>query len=98
MGIIKNCVTAGDYKGADIVVKGIVKRKAHLITRGLLFQKDIELNKKTVDRIEVIDKSQLALDFVGTQTVQAVIYFKNGKKSMVSLYAETYQFLNSELF
>ena len=97
MGIIRNYVTAGDYKGADIVLKGVIKKKAHLVTRGL-FKKDIELNNKTVDHIELVDKSQLALDFVGTQTVQAIIHFRNGKKSMVILYATTYQFLNSEVF
>ena len=97
MGILRNLVTAGDYKGADIKVKGTIFPKAHLITQGL-FSKDIVLNKQSVERIELIDKSQRALDFVGTQTVQAVICFRNGKKSMVLLTAEMYQFLNSAVF
>ena len=97
MGILRNLVTAGDYKGADIEIKGVFKKKAHLVTRGL-FKKDIELNNKTVDHIELVDKSQLGLDFMGTQTVQAIIHFRDGKKSMVTLYADTYQFLNSEVF
>lgn len=97
MGLLRDVVTAGDYKNADIKIKGLFNPKAHLITRSL-FSKDIELNKKSVERIELIDKSQRGLDFVGTQTVQAVIHFRNGKKSMVLLTAETYQFLNSAVF
>jgi len=97
MGVLRNYVTAGDYKGANIVAKGVINKKAHLITLGL-FSRDILLNNQTVDHIELVDKSQRALDFVGSQTVQAIIYFKNGKKSMVLLTAEMYQFLNSAVF
>lgn len=84
MGLLRDVVTAGDYKNADIKIKGLFNPKAHLITRSL-FSKDIELNKKSVERIELIDKSQRGLDFVGTQTVQAVIHFRNGKKAWFCL-------------
>lgn len=95
MGWITNRVTAGDYKDADIKIK---HGKPRLIKKGILITTDIELNKKTIDHIELVDKTQTVFDFVGTQTAQVAIYFKNGKKSLIQISGDMHQALNAALF
>lgn len=97
MGLMINRVSAGDYKDADLKLKGF-SNKVMLIKKGFLKNTEIEINKKTVDHMELIDKSQTAFDFVGTQTIQAALYFKDGKKSLCSLDAIMYQKINEKLF
>lgn len=97
MGIFTNRVIAGDYKDADIKLKGLTN-KVILKKKGLLTKTEFFIDKRVVDHMELVDKSQTAFDFVGTQTIQAAIYFKNGKKSLCQLDAITYQKINEKLF
>lgn len=96
MGIVNNRVNAGDYKDANIKIKGF-GNKVVLIKYGFITKK-IELNKKTVDHIELIDKSQTVFRALGLQTCQVAIYFKDGKKSLAVMDSEIYQRLNEILF
>lgn len=97
MGVISNRITAGDYKDADIKLKGFGKQVV-LVKTGLFKDTKIILNKDTVDHIELIDKSQSMFDFIGAQTAQVKIYFKDGKKSLASMQTDIYQQLNEILF
>lgn len=97
MGMVTNRVTAGDYKDANIKLKNFGKRLV-MIKSGLLITKEIELSKKTIDHVELIDKSQSMFDYVGMQTSQVSIYFKNGKKSLAIMDSHIYQKLNELLF
>lgn len=77
MGIACNNVLSGDYKNGDLNLKGFRNDKIVLIHRGLLGKTEIEINKKTVERINVVNRQY--------QQNCVEIYFKNGKKSMVTV-------------
>lgn len=77
MGVACNNVISGDYKNGDIKLKGLRNDKVILVQRGLIGKTEIELNKSTVERINVINRQY--------QQNGVEIYFKNGKKSMVTV-------------
>lgn len=91
-----NFVTAGSYKGGVIKIKGL-KRKVVLNT-SFPFYLSIELNKKNVDRIEIIEQSKGTAGFLNYSKAQIAIYFKNGKKSLAEVDPEIYKRLNELLF
>ena len=94
MGLMVDNVIAGDYKGANIKVKGLKNDKLILIHKTFLGKKEITLNKNTVDMVNV--KSQSTV--VGTSNFQVEIIFKNGKKSLVELSEYAYKTLMSSLY
>ena len=72
-------VTAGDYKGANIIYKAF-SEKIYLEAKGILAGKTkVELNKKTVRKMEVKGQSQTGV----VTDYQVVIYFADGKKSQM---------------
>ena len=77
MGVACNNVISGDYKNGDIKLKGLRNDKVILVQRRLIGKTEIELNKSTVERINVINRQY--------QQNGVEIYFKNGKKSMVTV-------------
>ena len=89
MGLLCNNVIGGDYKGGDVKVKGFRNDKIFIIYRGLLGKKEIPLNKNTVERMEIINKQY--------QQNGVEIYFKNGKKSMLSVDNDTLNILHTVL-
>lgn len=94
MGLIRNMVTAGDYKGANIIYKAF-SEKIYLEAKGILAGKiKVELNKKTVRKMEVKGQSQTGV----VTDYQVVIYFADGKKSQVILEALIYNKLSAKLF
>ena len=94
MGLIRNIVTAGDYKGANIKYKAF-SEKIILENKGFLSGKEtIELDKKTIRKVEVMSKSQTGV----VTDYQVTIYFKNGKKSLAILEAIIYNKLTAKLF
>nr|WP_157949548.1 hypothetical protein [Massilistercora timonensis] len=94
MGLIRNMVTAGDYKGANIIYKAF-SEKIYLEAKGILAGKTkVELNKKTVRKMEVKGQSQTGV----VTDYQVVIYFADGKKSQVILEALIYNKLSAKLF
>ena len=94
MGLIRNMVTAGDYKGANIIYKAF-SDKIYLEAKGILAGKTkVELNKKTVRKMEVKGQSQTGV----VTDYQVVIYFADGKKSQVILEALIYNKLSAKLF
>lgn len=97
MGVFTDKVVNGDYKNGDIKVKSF-GNKVFLVKSGFLKDVKIEINKNTVKSIEVVDRTQGLLDYVGTQTVQAVINFKDGKRSMIEVSGVTYQAINRAMF
>ena len=90
MGIACNNVIAGDYKNGDIKLKGLRNDKVVLIKKGLLGKDEIVLNKSTVDHIVVVNRQY--------QQNGVEIYFKNGKKSMVTVDNEVLNKINAALF
>jgi len=97
MGVFTDKVVNGDYKDGDIKVKNFGS-KVFLVKSGFLKDVKIEINKNTVKSIEVVDRTQGLLDYVGTQTVQAIINFKDGKRSMIEVSGVTYQAINRAMF
>lgn len=94
MGLIRNMVTAGDYKGANIIYKAF-SEKIYLEAKGILAGKTkVELNKKTVRKMEVKGQSQTGV----VTDYKVVIYFADGKKSQVILEALIYNKLSAKLF
>lgn len=94
MGLIRNMVTAGDYKGANIIYKAF-SEEIYLEAKGILAGKTkVELNKKTVRKMEVKGQSQTGV----VTDYQVVIYFADGKKSQVILEALIYNKLSAKLF
>lgn len=94
MGIIRNIVTAGDYKGANIKYKAF-SEKIILESKGFFGGKDtIELDKKSVRKVEVMSKAQTGV----VTDYQVTIYFKNGKKSLAILESLIYNKLAAKLF
>ncbi|BDZ84199.1 hypothetical protein Lac2_23330 [Claveliimonas bilis] len=94
MGIIRNIVIAGDYKGANIKYKAF-SEKIILESKGFLGGKDtIELDKKSVRKVEVMSKAQTGV----VTDYQVTIYFKNGKKSLAILESLIYNKLVAKLF
>ena len=77
MGIACNNILSGDYKNGDIKLKGLRSDKIVLIHRGLLGKTEIELNKNTVERINIVNRQ--------SQQNGVEIYFKNGKKSIATI-------------
>ncbi len=90
-----NFVTAGDYKDSRIKIKAF-SGKLVLITP--LLRREIELNKKTVERYEILDQSKGTEGFLNYRKAQIAIYFKNGKKSLAYVDPAIYQRLNEVLF
>ena len=95
MGILTNMVTEGAYKDRDVRIKGL-GRKVVLVSRFLGLEQ--VLDKKTVDHIELLDKAQGVLDFVGMNHYLVAVYFKNGKKCIIRIEYYIYQRLNEVLF
>lgn len=94
MGVLVNCVTAGDYKGADIKAKGMKSDKPVLIKKGLLGKTEILLDKSSVQNIEEISKQ----DSVGSTITQIAINFKNGKRSLATVDGIVLRAITSKLF
>lgn len=94
MGLIRNIITAGDYKGASIKYKAL-SEKVFLENKSLLGGKEtVKLDKSTIRKIEVVGKSQNGV----VTDYQVTIYFKNGKKSLAIMEALIYNKLSALLF
>lgn len=87
-------VTAGDYKGANIKVKGLKNDKVILIHKTILGKKKILLNKNSVETVNVKNQS----NSVGTSEFQVEIILKNGKKCFAFLSDYVYRKLLSSLY
>lgn len=94
MGLITNLVTAGDYKNANIKVKGMKNDKVFLIHKSLLGKQEIRLDKSTVADMETKSQSN---NLAGSE-YQVEIRFKNGKRCLATLTDFTYRALNSSLY
>lgn len=94
MGVIRNIVTAGDYKGANIKYKAF-SEKIIIESKSFFGGKEtIELNEKTVRKLEVINKFQTGV----VTDYQVTIYLKNGKKSLAVIEALIFNKLSSKIF
>lgn len=94
MGLITDKITAGEYKGSDIKVKGFKNDKVLLIHKSILGKKEIRLDKSSVVSVNVQSQSN---NLAGSE-YQVEIIFKNGKKSLATLTDITYRALCSSLY
>lgn len=89
MGLNKNYVQSGVYKKADI--KGI--GKPVLVYRTFWGKKKIKMNKKTINRIEVTDRTS----DLGFTLHTITVFWKDGQSSSILLDNFYYQQLVTEL-
>ncbi len=94
MGLITDLVTAGDYKNADIKVKGMRNDKVFLIHKSLFGKQEIRLDKTTLVNVEVKSQS----NHLAGSEYQVELQFKNGKKCLATLTDFTYRALCSSLY
>ena len=84
MGLLSNIVSAGDYKNADIKVKGLRNDKVILVKRGLLGKDEVKLDKSTVDHITVVTQAY--------QKNQVEVYFKNDEPIKINHIENAFDF------
>ena len=90
MGLMGNIVSAGDYKNADIKLKGIKGDKVVLVKKGLLGKEEIRLDKSTIARVEIKVQQY--------QQNQVEVEFRNGKKSLLCIDNDTLNKLNASMY
>ena len=94
MGILNDCVIAGDYKNGNFKIKGFKQEKVVLEYRTMLGKSEIKLDKKTVESIAI--KKQENNMF--TSFYQVEIIFNNGKKCLAILNSITYDKLSAAIY
>ncbi|WP_101908623.1 hypothetical protein [Marasmitruncus massiliensis] len=90
-------IVAGDYKGGEIKLS-LTGKKIVLIKNGLLGNTKIELNKNTVESINVIDSNTDLVLVFGLKITKVEIKFKNGKRCLANVDQAIYDQLLNLIF